>query len=94
MQAEKLLKKLYATKRLHDATVARKLTALEQAIDAVKKGGWEKDLHQEMHDANILLEKVRDERLEHLSGNSILILTVITPTNLDIHLKVLAFCRK
>ena len=58
-QAEKLLKKLHAAKNLHNATVARKLTALEQAIDAVKKGGWEKDFQREMQDANALLEKVR-----------------------------------
>ena len=59
MQAEKLLKKLQATKNLCDATVARKLAALEKAIDAVKKGGWEKDLQREMMEANTLLEKVR-----------------------------------
>ena len=58
IQAEKLLKKLYATKNLRDATVARKLAALEKAIDTVKKGGWEKDLQREMQEANALLEKV------------------------------------
>jgi ribosome-binding ATPase YchF (GTP1/OBG family) len=58
LQAEKLLKKLYATKNLRDATVARKLAALEKAIDAVKKGGWEKDLQREIREANTLLEKV------------------------------------
>ena len=52
------MKKLYATKNLRDATVARKLAALEKAIDAVKKGGWEKDLQREMQEANTLLEKV------------------------------------
>ena len=52
------MKKLYATKNLRDATVARKLAALEKAIDAVKKGGWEKDLQREMQEANALLEKV------------------------------------
>lgn len=52
------MKKLYATKNLCDATVARKLAALEKAIDAVKKGGWEKDLQREMQEANTLLEKV------------------------------------
>lgn len=58
IQAEKLLKKLYATKNIRDATVARKLAALEKAVDAVKKGGWEKDLQKEMREANALLEKV------------------------------------
>lgn len=53
------MKKLYATKNLHDATVARKLAALEKAIDMVKKGGWEKDLQREIQEANALLEKVR-----------------------------------
>ena len=58
LQAEKLLKKLYATKNLRDATIARKLAALEKAIDGVKKGGWEKDLYREIQEANTLLEKV------------------------------------
>lgn len=48
-----------AAKGLRDATVARKLNALELAIDAVKKGGWERDLHKEMEEATILLEKVK-----------------------------------
>ena len=59
LQAEKLLKKLQATKNLHDATISRQLTALEQAIGAVKKGGWEKDLQREMQEATALLEKVK-----------------------------------
>ena len=58
-QAEKLLKKLRAAKNLNDATLSRQLLALEHAIGTVKKGGWEKDLHKEMQQANALLEKVR-----------------------------------
>lgn len=52
------MKKLSAAKNLRDAMVIRKLNALELAIDAVKKGGWEKDLQKEMEEANKLLEKV------------------------------------
>ena len=65
IQAEKLLKKLYATRNLRDATVARRLTALEKAIDAVKEGGWEKDLQREMQEANALLEKVSSHRFNN-----------------------------
>ena len=61
IQAEKLLKKLYAAKNLRDATVARRLAALEKAIETVKKGGWEKDLQREIHEANTLLDKVRED---------------------------------
>ena len=59
IQAEKLLKKLRAAKNLRDAPVARKLAALEKAIESVKKGGWERDLQREVQEANSLLEKVR-----------------------------------
>lgn len=53
------MKKLYAARALCNATVARKLAALEKAIETAKKGGWEKDLQREIQDANTLLEKVR-----------------------------------
>lgn len=52
------MKKLRASKDLRDATLARQLVALEKALEAVRKGGWEKDLQREVEEASALLEKV------------------------------------
>lgn len=59
LQAEDLLKKLRALYQLKDAVVSRKIAELENAIDNVKKGGWDKDLSRPMLEANNLLDKVR-----------------------------------
>ena len=52
------MKKLRASKNLHDATLARQLASLEKALEVVRKGGWEKDLQREVEEASALLEKV------------------------------------
>lgn len=53
-----MIKKLRAASKLKDAMVARRIAALEEALDSVKKGGWEKDLDKPVTDATALLEKV------------------------------------
>ena len=63
-EAEQMLGKLRASKNLRSAMVARKLAALEKAVDNVKRGGFEQDLQREMAKGRALLEKLR--RLEQM----------------------------
>lgn len=61
-KVEDLIKKLRAASKLKDATAVRKIAELELALDAVRKGGWQKDLESSVNNATALLEKLR--RLE------------------------------
>lgn len=58
-KAERLLSKLKAGRHLKDAVLARRLAGLEQAIGAVRRGGFEEDLRVEMREAGALLETLR-----------------------------------
>ena len=63
-EAKKLLKQLQTAKNLNNAIGRRKMEVLEEAMKAVKHGGFEQELAKEMAEASHLM--VRLKRLEQL----------------------------
>ncbi len=83
-QAQGLIQKLRAAEKLTEAIASRKIPKLEGALDAVKKGGWEKEYTESVTKADTLLEKVRNKVTVVTQVLTVFLSSVFRPTFLEL----------